>query len=106
MCHLAGRPYGRSKLAADQAAAGLATTEAIGAISQCAFNVARALPGHPGRDTTQLIPQLLAVQQGQAPEPATLLADSTRIRTELGWRPVRSTLSEIIANAWTALNSK
>jgi UDP-glucose 4-epimerase len=153
-------PYGRSKLAAD-----LATTEAIGAISLRAFNVAGALPGHPDRDTTRLIPQLLAVQQGRAPElvingdgtavrdfvhvadmatafalalcacqagtwraynvgsgypstvhdvittaetvtgrpvprrhttaahePATLLADSTRIRTELGWRPERSTL--------------
>jgi UDP-glucose 4-epimerase len=38
-----------------------------------------------------------------AHEPATLLADSTRIRTELGWRPERSTLPEIIADAWSAL---
>jgi UDP-glucose 4-epimerase len=169
-------PYGRSKLAADPAAADLATTGAIGAISLRVFNVAGALPGHPDRDTTRLIPQLLAVQQGRAPElvingdgtavrdfvhvadmatafalalcacqagtwraynvgsghpstvhdvittaetvtgrpvprrhttaahePATLLADSTRIRTELGWRPERSTLPEIIADAWSAL---
>jgi UDP-glucose 4-epimerase len=41
-----------------------------------------------------------------AREPATLLADSTRIRTELGWRPERSTLPEIIADAWCALSSK
>jgi UDP-glucose 4-epimerase len=172
-------PYGRSKLAADQAAADLAATEAIGAISLRAFNVAGALPGHPDRDTTRLIPQLLAVQQSRAPElvingdgtavrdfvhvadmasaftlalcacqagtwraynvgsghpstvhdvittaetvtgrpvprrhttaahePATLLADSTRIWTELGWRPKRSTLPEIIADAWIAVTSE
>ncbi|MGH3823741.1 MAG: NAD-dependent epimerase/dehydratase family protein [Pseudonocardiaceae bacterium] len=168
--------YAISKLAADQAAADLAATGAIGAISLRAFNVAGALPGHPDRDTTRLIPQLLAVQQGQAPElvingdgsavrdfvhvadmatafvlalhacqpdswraynvgsghrstvheviattetvtgrpvprrhataahePASLLADSTRIRTEL---PRKSTLPEIISDAWTALNSQ
>jgi UDP-glucose 4-epimerase len=171
-------PYATSKLAADQAAGDLAATGAIGAISLRAFNVAGALPGHTDRDTTRLIPQLLAVQQGQAPElvingdgtairdfvhaadmatafalalgacepgtwraynvgsghpstvhdviattetvtgqpvlrrhttaahePATLLADSTRIRSELGWRPQRSSLPEIIADAWTVLNS-
>ncbi|MGH3874009.1 MAG: NAD-dependent epimerase/dehydratase family protein, partial [Pseudonocardiaceae bacterium] len=164
--------------AADHAAADLAATGAIGAISLRAFNVAGALPGHPDRDTTRLIPQLLAVQQGRAPElvingdgsavrdfvhvadmasafalalhacepgawraynvgtsrpstvhdvitttetvtrrpvprrhapiahePATLLADSTRIRSELGWRPQKSSLTEIITDAWAALNS-
>jgi UDP-glucose 4-epimerase len=171
-------PYGTSKLAADQAAADLAATGAIGAISLRAFNVAGALPGHPDRDTTRLIPRLLAVQQGQAPElvvngdgtavrdfvhvadmataftlalracepgkwrafnvgsgdpstvqevistaekvtgravprrhaaaahePATLVADSTRIQAELGWRPEKSSLAEIISDAWTALNT-
>ena len=49
-------PYGTSKLAADQAAADLAATGAIGAISLRAFNVAGALPGHPDCDTTRLIP--------------------------------------------------
>jgi UDP-glucose 4-epimerase len=172
-------PYGTSKLAADQAAADLAATGAIGAISLRAFNVAGALPGHPDRDTTRIIPQLLAVQQGHRPElvingdgtavrdfihvadmaaafvlalhageqgtwraynvgsghpstvhdvittaetvtgrpvprrhtasahePTTLLADSTRIRSELGWRPEKSSLHEIISDAWTALNSE
>jgi UDP-glucose 4-epimerase len=171
-------PYGTSKLAADQAAADLAATGAIGAISLRTFNVAGALPGHPDRDKTRLIPQLLAVQQGRVPElvingdgtavrdfvhvvdmatafvlalhacqpgrwraynvgsgrpstvhdvivtaetvtgrpvtrrhtaaadePATLVADSTRIRSELGWRPERSGLPDIISDAWTALNS-
>jgi UDP-glucose 4-epimerase len=173
-----GSPYATSKLAADQAAADLAVTGAIGAISLRAFNVAGALPGHPDRDKTRLIPQLLAVQQGHAPElvingdgtavrdfvhvadmatafvlalracepghwraynvgsgrsstvheviataetvtgrpvprrhtaaadePARLLADSTRIRSELGWRPERSDLPEMISDAWTAVNS-
>lgn len=169
-------PYGSSKLAADQAAADLAATGAIGAISLRAFNIAGGLPGHPDRDQTRLIPRLLAVQQGQAsdlvvngdgsavrdfvhvsdmaaafvlalhtcepgtwrtynvgsgrastvhevistvesvtgrpvarryapaaPEPHKLLADSTLIRAELGWQPHRSSLDEIIADAWTAL---
>jgi UDP-glucose 4-epimerase len=171
-------PYGTSKLGADQAAADLAATGVIGAISLRAFNVAGALSGHPDRDVTRLIPQLLAVQQGRAPElvvngdgtavrdfvhvadmatafvlalhacepgtwraynvgsgrpstvhdviaavetvtgrpvprrhtatahePATLLADSTRIRSDLGWRPHKSSLTEIVSDAWTALNS-
>jgi UDP-glucose 4-epimerase len=171
-------PYGTSKFAADQAAADLAATGAIGAISLRAFNVAGALPGHPDHDKTRLIPQLLAVQQGRVPElvingdgtavrdfvhvadmatafvlalhacqpgiwrvynvgsgrpstvhdvivtaetvtgrpvprrhtaaadePATLVADSTRIRSELGWRPEKSSLPDIISDAWTALNS-
>jgi UDP-glucose 4-epimerase len=172
-------PYATSKLAADHAAADLAATGVIGAISLRAFNVAGALPGHLDPDTTRLIPKVLAVQQGRAselvingdgtavrdfvhvadmaaafalalhacepgiwraynvgsghpstvhdviattetvtgrrvprrhtaaaPEPATLLADSTRIRSELGWQPKRSTLVEIITDAWTALTSQ
>jgi UDP-glucose 4-epimerase len=171
-------PYATSKLAADQAAADLTATGAIGAISLRAFNVAGALPEHPDRDTTRLIPQLLAVQKGQVPElvvngdgtavrdfvhvtdmatafvlalhacepgdwraynvgsgrpstvhdviataetvtgrpvprrhaafahePTKLLADSTRIRSELGWRPEKSTLPKIISDAWAALTS-
>jgi UDP-glucose 4-epimerase len=170
-------PYATSKLAADQAAADLAATGAIGAVSLRSFNIAGALPCHPDRDTTRLIPKLLAVQQGRAPElivngdgtavrdfvhvadmatafvlalhacqpgtwraynvgsgcpstvhdvitttetvtgrpvprrhaaaarePATLLADSTRSRAELGWRPQKSSLPEIISDAWAALN--
>lgn len=61
-------PYGTSKLAADQAAADLAATGAIGAISLRAFNIAGGLPGHADRDETRLIPRLLAVQQDRAPE--------------------------------------
>ena len=172
-------PYGSSKLAADQAAADLAATGAIGAISLRAFNIAGALPDHPDRDETRLIPRLLAVQQNRAPEllvngdgsairdfihvadmaaafalaldackpgtwraynvgsglastvqevigtvetvtgrpvqlrhapaapePHTLLADSSLIHAELGWKPHRSSLHEIITDAWNALTGE
>jgi UDP-glucose 4-epimerase len=168
-------PYGTSKLAADNAAMDLAATGAIGAASLRAFNIAGALPGHPDRDETRLIPRLMAVQRGTAPElvvngdggairdfvhvadmadafaraleacepgtartynigsgrstrvrdvinmvelvtgrpvarrhvppaaePQELLADSKLIHAELGWRPRRSDIREIIEAAWSA----
>jgi UDP-glucose 4-epimerase len=39
-----------------------------------------------------------------ATEPRELRADISRIRTELGWQPVRSALETIVADAWQALN--
>jgi UDP-glucose 4-epimerase len=38
-----------------------------------------------------------------AAEPRELRADSSHIRTELGWRPSRSGLETIVADAWEAL---
>lgn len=61
-------PYGTSKLAADNAAMDLAGTGAIGAVSLRAFNITGALPGHPDPDETRLIPRMMAVQRGAAPE--------------------------------------
>jgi UDP-glucose 4-epimerase len=43
------------------------------------------------------------VHEPPQPEPPVLLADTRRIRTELGWRPERSSLEEIISDTWTAL---
>jgi UDP-glucose 4-epimerase len=63
-----GHPYGTGKLAADQAVADLATTGAIGAVSLRAFNVAGGVAGHGDRDETRLIPKLVAVARGRAPE--------------------------------------
>jgi UDP-glucose 4-epimerase len=37
-----------------------------------------------------------------APEPAILMADSARIRADLGWQPAHSTLDRIISDAWAA----
>jgi UDP-glucose 4-epimerase len=36
------------------------------------------------------------------PEPAALIADTQRARQRLGWRPTRSTLRQIITDAWQA----
>lgn len=63
-----GNPYGASKLAADHAAAGVAGTGLVGAVSLRAFNIAGGMDGHYDRDTTRLIPKILAVQAGQADE--------------------------------------
>jgi UDP-glucose 4-epimerase len=103
-------PYGRSKLAADQAAADLA------AITPCAR--ARLAAGAPttsaaaNPSTVHDVITTAEIVTGRpvprrhttaAHEPATLLADNTRIRTELGWRPERSTLPEIITDTRSAL---
>jgi UDP-glucose 4-epimerase len=40
-----------------------------------------------------------------ANEPRELRADSSRIRTELGWRPDRSALKAIVADAWQVLTN-
>ena len=72
-------PYGSSKLAADRAAADVAATGSIGAISLRAFNITGATPGRPDHDETRLIPKLLAVQQGRAPE-ITVNGDGAAIR--------------------------
>lgn len=168
-------PYGASKLAADHMAAGLAATGAIGAISLRALNLAGAAAGTADRDTTRLIPKIVAAARGElpelrvngdgsavrdflhvedmtdavclaldacepgrwrpynigsgqgatvldllataaqvtgrtvpvaygpaAPEPAELVADSSRIRTELGWDAPRSDVATIVADAWKA----
>lgn len=168
-------PYATSKLAADHAIADVAATGAVGAVSIRAFNVAGGLPGHADRDESRLIPKLVAVAQGRAPElivngdgstvrdflhvadmadafvralaacrpghwvgynvgsglqstiadviaaaeqvvgttlpvrhnppvdePRVLLADASRFSAELGWRPVRSQLLEVVESAWTA----
>ncbi|MPZ65685.1 MAG: NAD-dependent epimerase/dehydratase family protein [Pseudonocardiaceae bacterium] len=61
-------PYGASKLAADHMAAGLAATGAIGAISLRALNLAGSAAGTADRDTTRLIPKIVATLRGRAPE--------------------------------------
>jgi UDP-glucose 4-epimerase len=38
-------------------------------------------------------------------DPAELVASSERIRAELGWRPVRTTLRQIVADAWQFASS-
>ncbi|MEU0512575.1 NAD-dependent epimerase/dehydratase family protein [Amycolatopsis sp. NPDC006125] len=171
-------PYGATKAAADLAAANVAATGQLGAISLRAFNIAGAVDDHPDRDFTRLIPKVLAVQAGLAEElgvngdgsavrdfvhvadmahafvlaieactpggwraynvgsgretsindvlaateqitgrpvrikrnppanePRVLLADSRRIREELGWQAPNSDLSQILSDGWKALTS-
>ncbi|MEU9836621.1 UDP-glucose 4-epimerase GalE [Streptosporangium sp. NPDC048047] len=43
------------------------------------------------------------VRERRAGDPAVLVASSARIRHELGWKPERTTLREIVADAWAAL---
>ncbi|OLF16326.1 NAD-dependent epimerase/dehydratase family protein [Actinophytocola xanthii] len=61
-------PYAATKLAADLAAADLAASGAVGAVSLRAFNVAGAAAGRADTELTRLIPKVLAVRAGNAPE--------------------------------------
>ncbi len=55
------------------------------------LNAAREITG-------QAIPATHAARR--AGDPATLIADSTRIREELGWQPEFGDLRQIIQTAW------
>ncbi|MGH3622561.1 MAG: NAD-dependent epimerase/dehydratase family protein, partial [Sciscionella sp.] len=72
-------PYGRTKLAADEAAADVARSGAIGAVSLRAFNIAGASAGTADPDRTRLIPKVLAVQAGLAAE-LTINGDGSAVR--------------------------
>jgi len=56
------------------------------------IDVAREVTGHP-------IPAI--VSERRAGDPAILIADSSRIRADLGWQPQYESLEEIIQTAWT-----
>jgi UDP-glucose 4-epimerase len=42
------------------------------------------------------------VRRPALPEAPRLVADCTRIRRELGWRPERSALDRLVLDAWAA----
>jgi UDP-glucose 4-epimerase len=58
---------------------------------------ARGITGHP-------IPAV--VEPRRAGDPATLVADSAKIRAELGWQPRYPELEDIIRSSWGFLQSK
>ncbi|MEU6738842.1 UDP-glucose 4-epimerase GalE [Streptosporangium sandarakinum] len=58
------------------------------------IEVCREVTGHP-------IPAV--VRERRPGDPAVLVASSARIQRELGWKPERTTLPEIVADAWAAL---
>ncbi|WP_262063968.1 NAD-dependent epimerase/dehydratase family protein [Streptomyces sp. STR69] len=168
-------PYGKTKLAADEALIHRAGNGSVGAVILRAFNISGAVAGVGDSDLTRIIPKAVAVAAGQAShvdvngdgsairdfvhvddlarayvqalqvcqpgthavynvgataasvseivaatervtgrqvpvvhhppkqEPSTLLADTSLIRRELDWKPERSSLEEIIADAWGAV---
>lgn len=84
----------------------------VSAAAHCAIGRWRAYNLGSGRGTS--ISELVAAvervtgrrvprrHRAPAHEPVRLLADSTRARLELGWRPTRSTLDGIVGDAWRA----
>ena len=67
----------------------------VGATGARVLDVVRTVRDVTGRE----VPVEHLPSRGEAPR---LLADTTRIRGELGWRPERSDLRTIIADAWAA----
>ena len=59
-------PYGKTKLAADEAVIRQATTAALGAVVLRAFNVCGAVAGVGDSDLSRIIPKAVAVAAGQA----------------------------------------
>jgi UDP-glucose 4-epimerase len=60
------------------------------------LSAARRITGRP-------IP---AVHLPPKPETQILMADSSRISDELGWRPTRSSLDQIVRDGWTAITAE
>jgi UDP-glucose 4-epimerase len=89
----------------DVAAAFVAAIETDSTVGGATFNV-----GATGASVSQIIEVVEQVtgrslpvnRQAPKPEPERLLADTTRIRANLGWTPQRSSLPEIISDAWAA----
>jgi UDP-glucose 4-epimerase len=100
-------PYGSTKLAADRAIADLAATGAIGAVSLRAFTIAGAIGGHADPDTSRLIPKIVAVARGKAPELA-VNGDGTVVRDYLHVADMADAfvraLDACTPGTWTAYN--
>ncbi len=71
--------YGGSKLAGDRAAADLAATGLVGAISLRSFNLAGAARGRPDPDPSRLVPAVLAARAGGT-SALTLNGDGSSVR--------------------------
>ena len=61
------------------------------------FSVMQIVEGIEGVTDRQLTVELASRRAG---DPPVLIADSTRAREELGWKPTRSTLEKMIGSAW------
>lgn len=85
---LEGAPAGRDRTYNVGTGAGTSVLEVIAAVEEV---TARPVP---------------TVRRPPRPEPPLLVCDARAIRRDLGWRPVRSALREIIADGWAALPSR
>ncbi|AEH08721.1 MULTISPECIES: NAD-dependent epimerase/dehydratase family protein [Protofrankia] len=95
---------------ADMAEAYLAALDAVRPGHSRIFNVGTGL-GVSVIDVLDAVERVTgrAVQRVHRPpaaEPPVLVADSRRIRAELGWQGSRSTIDRIVADAWDAATSR
>jgi UDP-glucose 4-epimerase len=89
---------------ADMARAYLVAIDAVGPGRYTVFNVGSGI-GVSVREVLAAVERVIGrpvptVQRPPAPEPAVLVADSRRIRAELGWDSPRSSIEVIVADAW------
>ena len=70
----------------------------VGATGASVREIVAAAESVTGRDVP-------VVHNPPQPEPPLLLADTRRIRGELGWKPERSSLEELIGDTWAALRA-
>jgi UDP-glucose 4-epimerase len=68
----------------------------VGAVGASVLDIVAAVRSVSGH----AVPVEHRPSRGEVP---TLLADTRRIRTELGWAPIYSELKAIVADAWAAV---
>jgi UDP-glucose 4-epimerase len=85
-------------LALDGCTAGAARIYNVGATGASVADIVAAARTVTGRPVS-------VVHQPPQPEPPMLLADTRRIRDELGWEPKRSSLDELLADSWEAVSA-
>ncbi|WP_242906798.1 NAD-dependent epimerase/dehydratase family protein [Actinomadura terrae] len=91
----------------DLAAAHVRALETVGPGEERVYNVGSGT-GAAVRDVVAAVEEATGravptLRRPPQPEPPLLLCDAAAIRADLGWRPVRSSLPEIIGSAWDAL---
>ena len=86
------------ELALDHAVPGRRAVFNVGATGARVLDVVRTVQDVTGRD----VPVEHHPSRGEA---SILLADTRRIRAELGWRPEHSALPTIVADAWAAMEA-
>ncbi|MQY07638.1 NAD-dependent epimerase/dehydratase family protein [Actinomadura macrotermitis] len=91
----------------DLAAAYVAALEAARPGAERVYNVGSGT-GSPVAEVVAAVQEVTGrgvpvVHRPPQPEPPLLMCDASAIRADLGWRPARSSLTEIISGSWAAL---